>query len=126
MQKTHLVISSVCAVGALALGIVQTFDLAPRPSAPPEAAVLPVEPVPAAASAAPAAGVPAAETISLLEPRIVIPMHYRTEVSAQDLEPVDRFLKEMGVESAEPQPKLVVTKSSLPSETQVVVLDYRK
>jgi hypothetical protein len=64
MQKTHLVISSVCAVGALALGIVQTFDLAPRPSAPPEAAVLPVEPVPAAASAAPAAGVPAAETIS--------------------------------------------------------------
>lgn len=64
MQKTHLVISSVCAVGALALGIVQTFNLAPRTSAPPEAAVQPVQPVPAAASVAPVAGVPAAETIT--------------------------------------------------------------
>ena len=58
MQKTHLVISSVCAVGALALGIVQTFDLAPRGQAP--AAVEP----PVQTAPSPAAEAPAAQTIT--------------------------------------------------------------
>jgi L-ascorbate metabolism protein UlaG (beta-lactamase superfamily) len=34
----------------------------------------------------------AAEVISLLEPRIVVPMHYRLEGGAGDLDPLDRFL----------------------------------
>ena len=71
----------------------------------------------------------AAEVISQVEPRIVIPMHYHTEASGStrpDLEPLDKFCREMGVEAVNPQPKLVVTRSSLPQETQVVVLEQRK
>jgi len=67
----------------------------------------------------------AAETISLLEPKLVIPMHFKTEVVKMELEPLDRFLKEMGLKEASPQPKLNVSKSSLAAETRVVVLDYR-
>ena len=69
----------------------------------------------------------AAETISLLEPKLVIPMHYKTSASKDDLEPLDRFLKEIGAKMAndERQPKLAITKSTLPSETKVQVLDYK-
>ena len=67
----------------------------------------------------------AAETISLLEPKLVIPMHFKTEAVRMELEPVDRFLKEMGLKEVSPQPKIAVTKSGLPAETRVVVLDYR-
>jgi L-ascorbate metabolism protein UlaG (beta-lactamase superfamily) len=70
--------------------------------------------------------VAAAEVVSLLEPKIVIPMHYRTEVSTAPLDPLSRFLKEMGLTEVTPQPRLSVSKSALPGETQVVVLDYRK
>jgi L-ascorbate metabolism protein UlaG (beta-lactamase superfamily) len=66
----------------------------------------------------------ASDVISLLEPRIVIPMHYHTKsVSGLKLQPVDLFLKEMGVKDAVPQEGLKVTKSGLPTETQVVVMD---
>jgi L-ascorbate metabolism protein UlaG (beta-lactamase superfamily) len=71
----------------------------------------------------------AAEVISQVEPRIVIPMHYRTEAIAgtrPNLEPLDKFCREMGVEAINPQPKLVVTRSSLPLETQIVILEQRK
>jgi hypothetical protein len=66
MQKTHLVISSVCAVGALALGIVQTFDLVPRQAAsPPVAAVQPADTVPGqTVPAQAAASAPSAATIT--------------------------------------------------------------
>lgn len=66
----------------------------------------------------------ASDVISLLEPRIVIPMHYHTKsVSGLKLQPVDLFLKEMGVKDAVPEDSLRVTKSGLPTETQVVVMD---
>jgi len=67
----------------------------------------------------------AAEVVRLLEPRIVIPMHFKTDAVSFELEPVGNFLKEIGAKSAGPQPKLVITKASLPAEMQVVVLDYR-
>ena len=69
----------------------------------------------------------AAETVSLLEPKLVIPMHYQTPAAKAELDPLDRFLKEMGVPSAmdDRQPKLSVTKSTLPHETKVQVLDYK-
>jgi L-ascorbate metabolism protein UlaG (beta-lactamase superfamily) len=66
----------------------------------------------------------AIETISLLEPKIIIPMHFKTEVVQEELEPVERFLREMGLKGISPAPKLVVTKSSLPEATKVVLLDY--
>lgn len=71
-------------------------------------------------------GPTAAEVVSLLEPRLVIPMHYRTDALRDRLDPVDRFLKEMGTKTVEPQPKLSVSRSSLPHETEVVVLDYKR
>ncbi len=64
----------------------------------------------------------AAEIVRRVEPKIVIPMHYKTLVLKRDLAPVDRFLKEMGVKEAIPQPKLTVNKNSLPLTLQVVVL----
>lgn len=68
----------------------------------------------------------AAEVISLLEPSIVIPMHYQTDaLSGLELDPVDRFLKEMGVTVLEPEELLRVSASSLPEQTQVVLLDYQ-
>ena len=42
-----------------------------------------------------------------------------------DLEPLDRFLKEMGLKEVVSQPKLNVSRSGLTAETNVVVLDYR-
>jgi len=39
---------------------------------------------------------------------------------------VDKFLKEMGLDPMPLQPELKVTKSSLPEETQVVLLDHNR
>ncbi len=68
----------------------------------------------------------AAEVISLIEPKIVIPMHFKTEAVQLEIDPVEKFAREMGVKSLQPQPKLVVTRSTLPDEQQIVVLEYRK
>ena len=68
----------------------------------------------------------AAEVVSLLEPSIVVPMHYRTDVlQSMELDPVDRFLKEMGINTIQEETLLRVSSSSLPEQTQVVLLDYR-
>lgn len=68
----------------------------------------------------------AAETISLVEPRVAIPMHYKTEALKRELEPLERFLREMGIKEATAQAKLSISKGSLPHETQLVILDYRR
>ena len=65
----------------------------------------------------------AAEIISLIEPSIVIPMHYRIGKVKVKLDPLSRFLKEMGLGKVDSEPNLKVSKSSLPEETQVRVLD---
>jgi L-ascorbate metabolism protein UlaG (beta-lactamase superfamily) len=68
----------------------------------------------------------ASDVISLLEPKIVIPMHYRTKaLKGSKLQPVDPFLKEMGTKGIEPQDMLKVTKGGLPTETQVVIISRR-
>jgi L-ascorbate metabolism protein UlaG (beta-lactamase superfamily) len=69
--------------------------------------------------------VQAAQIVRQLEPKIVIPMHYKTEAEKKDLETADRFLKEMGVKEAIAQPKLLVNKSSMPLTMQVVMLSYK-
>jgi len=67
----------------------------------------------------------AAEVVSLLEPGFVIPMHYGTSACNLKLAPLSKFLKEMGLGTINPQPSLKVTKSMIPEETRVVVLDYQ-
>ncbi len=66
----------------------------------------------------------AAEVISLLEPGYVIPMHYGTSAGQIKLAPLSKFLKEMGLGSLEAQPSLKVTRSTVPEETRVVVLEH--
>jgi L-ascorbate metabolism protein UlaG (beta-lactamase superfamily) len=68
----------------------------------------------------------AAEVVRQLEPKVVVPMHYKTEALTRELEPVDRFLKEMGIKEVASQPKLSFTKANLPATTQVFLLDYSK
>ena len=68
----------------------------------------------------------AAEVISLIEPNLVIPMHYSTPASKLSLDSLNKFVKEMGLSKPETQPSLKVTRSGLPNETHVVVLDYQK
>ena len=66
----------------------------------------------------------AAAIVRQLAPKVAIPMHYKTPQSKNTLEPVDRFLQEMGAAASIPQPKLSITRSSVPETTQVVLLDY--
>jgi L-ascorbate metabolism protein UlaG (beta-lactamase superfamily) len=66
----------------------------------------------------------AAEVVRQLEPKVVIPMHYKTPVLKRELETVDRFLKEIGAKQVASQPKLSVSKSNLPGSSQVFLLDY--
>lgn len=68
----------------------------------------------------------AAEVVALLEPGYVIPMHYGTRDSSLKLAPLGKFLKEMGLGESEALPSLKITKSSVPEETKVVVLDYQR
>lgn len=64
----------------------------------------------------------AAELVSMLEPNIVVPMHYKLPGLNLDLETVDRFLKEMGVTDVKEETSLKVTISGLPEETETVIL----
>jgi len=68
----------------------------------------------------------AAETVRRLEPKIVIPMHYKTEALKRDIATEERFLKEMGVHDLVPQPKLVINKANLPLTMQVTLLTYKQ
>jgi hypothetical protein len=50
-------------------------------------------------------------------------MHYHLPKLKIKLDGVDKFLKEMGKKSIEPQPKLLIKKKDLPAEeTNIVVL----
>jgi L-ascorbate metabolism protein UlaG (beta-lactamase superfamily) len=64
--------------------------------------------------------------IGLLEPKVVIPMHYKTKAIQTRLEPVSRFLNEMGLPESSRRDSLEIDKSGLPSETQVVLLNYKE
>lgn len=66
----------------------------------------------------------AAKIISQLEPSIIIPMHYLDKDSSlTELEPVDKFLKEMGREEIQPVKKITISKDRLPEEPQVILLE---
>ncbi len=68
----------------------------------------------------------AAEVISMLEPNLVVPMHYATPDAKIKLDEINKFIKEMGLSKQDAQPSLKVSRTSLPSETHVVVLEYQK
>jgi len=67
----------------------------------------------------------ASEIVSMLEPNIVIPMHYQVDGLEIELDSVERFLKEMGITEVKTENSLKISASSLPEETQVVLLTPR-
>ena len=65
----------------------------------------------------------AVEVIGQLEPRVIIPMQYQTVYGDKGREPLDRFLKEMGVHDVVPRDKFVARASDLGETAEVVVLE---
>lgn len=65
----------------------------------------------------------AVEIISQIEPKIVIPMHYKIEGLTIDLEGPEKFIKEIGL-SPEKLPKFKIAQRDLPvEETKLVMLE---
>jgi L-ascorbate metabolism protein UlaG (beta-lactamase superfamily) len=78
-------------------------------------------PVGAGGSLAPAQ---AADIMTSMDPPVAIPMHYKTDQEKLELEPLSAFLREAGAK-VDPQPRFQSTKSGLPPELTVVVLEPR-
>jgi len=57
-----------------------------------------------------------------LDPKIVIPMHHNIEGVNLPIQGVDVFLRRMGLDDVQTQPRLVVTAANLPVDRRVVVL----
>lgn len=66
----------------------------------------------------------AVEVVSQVEPRIVIPMHYATPGLKYDLDPVEKFIKELGVKPRMEE-KLKISKKDLPQDDmELVILSF--
>jgi len=69
----------------------------------------------------------AVKTIKQIEPKIVIPMHYKIPGIKVELLDLEGFCKEMGICATEPVPKLSVKKINLEGkEMEVVILQVQK
>jgi L-ascorbate metabolism protein UlaG (beta-lactamase superfamily) len=64
----------------------------------------------------------AAEVVGLIEPKIVIPMQYHTEIGDHDLGAVDAFCKALGVAVPEPVDKLSLRQSDIGETMRVMTL----
>jgi len=64
----------------------------------------------------------ACDIVRLLQPRIVIPMHFQTPHLSFPLAPVEEFTSRF--ERVLKLPGLEISSQDLPDETQVIVLDY--
>ena len=65
----------------------------------------------------------AVEVISQIEPRIIIPMHYKVPGLKIDLDGVEKFIKELGLKPRQEE-KLKILKKDLPQEDmELVVLE---
>jgi L-ascorbate metabolism protein UlaG (beta-lactamase superfamily) len=67
----------------------------------------------------------AAEVTNQLEPRIVIPMHYKLPGMKLALDDPKHFASEMGIDKIEYQPKLSLSNKPGSDETKVVFLEAR-
>lgn len=64
----------------------------------------------------------AADVVALIEPNFIVPMHYGMPGLNLELEPVDKFLKAMGVSTVQEADTLKFTAGELPEQPQVIVL----
>lgn len=65
----------------------------------------------------------ASEVVGQIEPKMVIPMQYRTPYGDSDREGLERFLKEMAVPEVRAVDKITIRASDLRESTEVVVLE---
>ena len=63
----------------------------------------------------------AVEVISQIEPRIIIPMHYKTKDVKFNLDPIEKFIKEIGLTPTYEE-KLKISKKDLPAEDMELVI----
>jgi L-ascorbate metabolism protein UlaG (beta-lactamase superfamily) len=66
----------------------------------------------------------ATEVVRLLDPRIVIPMHYKTAKCGFPLEKVESFTKGKQRVRHEKSSEIEVRKETLPKETEIIVLEH--
>lgn len=66
----------------------------------------------------------AVEAINSIEPKVIIPMHYKVPGLKYELETGEDFVKEMGMEPAK-MDKYTITSDKLPEERQLVVLELK-
>ena len=64
----------------------------------------------------------AADLVSRLAPKSVIPMQYKTAMGDAELAQVDAFIKLLGVPAPEPADKLTIKSSDLTDTTQIFLL----
>ena len=62
------------------------------------------------------------QTLQDLDAKVVIPMHYKTPGVNVDVDPIDNFVRRMGLDAVQPQPRLVVTTTNLGADMRVVVM----
>lgn len=62
------------------------------------------------------------QTLQDLDARVVIPMHYKTPGVNVEIDPIDNFVRRMGLDEVQPQPRLVVTTANLGTDMRVVVM----
>jgi L-ascorbate metabolism protein UlaG (beta-lactamase superfamily) len=65
----------------------------------------------------------ASEVVGQIDPKMVIPMQYRTPYGDSDREGLERFLKEMAVPEVRGVDKITIRASDLRESTEVVVLE---
>lgn len=68
----------------------------------------------------------ASEVVSMIEPAIVIPMMFEEAGLKYQYEPLDKFVREMGISEVAYESSLKMSKSSLPEEPQVVFLEPKR
>jgi len=62
------------------------------------------------------------QTLQDLDAKIAIPMHFKTEGTTVDIDPIDPFTQRMGLDEVQPQPRLVVTAANLGTDMRTVIM----
>jgi len=62
------------------------------------------------------------QTLQDLDAKVVIPMHFKTPGVNVEIDPIDNFVRRMGLDAVQPQPRLVLTTANLGTDMRVVVM----
>jgi L-ascorbate metabolism protein UlaG (beta-lactamase superfamily) len=67
-------------------------------------------------------GEQASKIINQIEPKIVVPMHYKVPGLSIKIDGIDGFLKAMGESKIDPQEKITIKKKELPNDDETTVI----